>query len=102
MENLFFNLIRVSLGIQNKINYELTNDEWCALYELSNNQTISGICSFGVQKIFKDDKSATTIPKSLFLKWIGIENNIKEENLRINKRCSKLINYFNAEISTYG
>ena len=97
MENLFFNLIRVSLGIQNKINYELTNDEWCALYELSNNQTISGICSFGVQKIFKDDKSATTIPKSLFLKWIGIENNIKEENLRINKRCSKLINYFNEQ-----
>ena len=91
---LFFELIRVSLSIQKELSRIPTEDEWNELFELSNNQALSGICENGLQQLCKDSKYAVSIPKRVLLWWTASANLIKEENQKVNKRCVKLIRYF--------
>lgn len=97
MNSLFFDLIRVGLGVQKELSIIPNENEWDKLFELSMNHTISGICANGVQLLFKDPKFANSISRRFLLKWVGIENIIKEENQKVNKRCVKLINYFSEQ-----
>lgn len=94
MNSLFFELIRVSLGIQKGLSRIPSADEWEELYELSKAQAIRGICSRGVQILYKEARYADGISDTLFLKWIGFANIIKEKNRKANKQCVLLKKHF--------
>ena len=92
--SLFFELIQVSLGIQKELSRIPTEDEWNELFEISNNQALTGICENGLLQLCKDSKYAGSIPKRTLLWWTASANLTKEENQKVNKRCVKLIRYF--------
>lgn len=94
MDSLFYELIRVSLGIQEELSRVPTPKEWQALFELSTQQTLVGICSQGVKQLYKDPRYAKTLSRTFLLKWLGIETLIKEKNQIVNKQCVRLINFF--------
>jgi hypothetical protein len=94
MDSLFFELIRVSLGIQKSLSRVPTTKEWENLFELSTKQTLVGICAQGVKQLYKDPRYANTISRTFLLKWLGIETVIKERNQIVNKQCVRLINFF--------
>ena len=94
MNNLFFELIRVSLGIQKGLSRVPSAEEWEDLYELSKKQSICGICSRGVQVLYKDAGYREGLSETLFLKWIGFANIIKEKNRIVNKQCVRLKEHF--------
>lgn len=94
MKDLFFELIRVGLDLSKTINKVSSHEEWMELYEISREHTLTGVLINAVQILYQDSRYSSSIEKSLYLKLIGIESVIKEENQRVNKRCVKLINYF--------
>ena len=94
MNILFFELIRVSLGIQKELSKAPSVEEWNTLFEISQKQALAGVCGNGVQLLYKNPHYAASIPKSLFLQWLGFMNAIQEDNQKVNRRCVKLINYF--------
>lgn len=91
---LFFELIRVSLGIQKELSRIPTVEEWNELFDISKKQALAGMCGYGFQLLYKDPKYCAFISKRFLLQWLGFASVIKEENQKANKRCVKLINYF--------
>lgn len=71
-----------------------TNEEWNDLFEISKKQALAGICGHGLQILYKDPKYISSISNKFLLQWLGFASVIKEENQTINKRCVKLILYF--------
>ena len=94
MDSLFFELIRVSLGIQEGLSRVPLAEEWEELYELSRAQALRGICSQGIQRLSMDARFAENLSDTLFLKWVGYANLISEKNRKVNKECIKLKEYF--------
>ena len=94
MNRLFFDLIRVSLGIQKELRRTPSAEEWKTLYDLAKKQSLCGICSRGLQVLYKDAGYRDGIPETLFLKWIGFANIIKEKNRIVNKQCVLLKEHF--------
>lgn len=94
MNNLFFELIRVSLGVQKGLSRVPSAEEWEGLYEIAKEQTLRGICSLGVQALYKDARYRDGMSETLFLKWIGYANIIKEKNRIVNKQCILLKDHF--------
>ena len=94
MNNLFFELIRVSLGIQKGLSRVPSAEEWEELYVLAKEQSLCGICSRGVQVLYKDAGYREGLSETLFLKWIGFANIIKEKNRIVNKQCVRLKEHF--------
>lgn len=94
---LFFDLIRVSLGVQKELSHIPSAEEWNCLFEISKRQTLAGICGYGFQTLYKDPKYSAFISKRFLLQWLGFASVIKEENQNVNKRCVKLINYFSEQ-----
>ena len=48
---LFFALIRVSIGRQERLSHTPTEMEWRELYTLAEKQALIGVCFTGVQRL---------------------------------------------------
>lgn len=86
MNDLFFELIRVSLGVQPHLSRVLSLDEWRDLYNIAEKQALIGICFEGVRKEHIRNK----LPQTLYLKWMGVAIMIKNRNEKINNQCVDL------------
>ena len=51
IEQLFFELLRVSIGMSGCLSKTPTNEEWKALYDMAKKQTLVGVCFACVQKL---------------------------------------------------
>lgn len=53
-ENLFFELIQVSVGVRDSLQTSPSDEQWRAIYETSKQQAVMGVCFIGVQHLPKD------------------------------------------------
>lgn len=81
---LFFELIRVSIGHQDRLSQTPTEMEWRELYALAEKQALIGICFCGVQRL---QKLGYDIPTDLYMKWLGMAAKIQQRNELMNRRC---------------
>lgn len=81
---LFFELIRVSIGHQDRLSQTPTEMEWRELYALAEKQALIGICYCGVQRL---QKLGYDIPTDLYMKWLGMAAKIQQRNELMNRRC---------------
>ena len=81
---LFFELIRVSIGRQERLTHTPSEMEWRQLYALAEKQALIGICFCGVQRL---QKLGYTIPTDLYMKWLGMAAKIQQLNELMNRRC---------------
>lgn len=84
---LFFELIRVSIGHQDRLSQTPTEMEWRELYALAEKQTLIGICFCGVQRL---QKLGYDIPTDLYMKWLGMAAKIQQRNELMNRKCVEL------------
>lgn len=86
MQNLFFDLIKVAIGVRSDISKSISANEWQGLYDMAYKQAILGVCFYGVQDLRKK-KSASVqfLPNSLFSKWLGQVVKIQQKNELIDK-----------------
>lgn len=87
-QELFFQLIQVSMGNREKLERQPTETEWMLLYNLAIKQAISGVLYKGIEQLPAKQKP----PKAILLKWFAYAERIKEKNELLNSRCIELAN----------
>lgn len=89
MTDIFFELLRVSLGSQKVLSRDLNADDWQVLYEIAEKQTLQGICQAGILRLTADG-SECGISDDLYWDWFGVAASIQQDNDDADKRCAKV------------
>lgn len=84
IEQLFFELLRVSIGMSGCLSKTPTNEEWKALYDMAKKQTLVGVCFAGVQKLVEQRQETEEM---LYLTWMGMAAKIQQRNEVVNQQC---------------
>lgn len=95
LEQLFFELLHVSLGIRICLSHTPSADEWYELYSIAKKQSLIGICFAGVQRLAAKQQKP---PETLYFTWLGIAAIIQRRNENVNRQCVEL----QAKLSVYG
>lgn len=91
IDNLFFELIQVSLGLRLSLSATPSTQDWQALYRMSHKQAILGVCFNGVHIICTNHpEQASGLPLDLRMRWIGSAAEIQKQNELMNHRCVDL------------
>lgn len=88
MENeLFFELLRVSIGNAGCLSQTPSPEKWQGLYAMAEKHALLGVCFAGVMKI----KGQQQVPPTdIYVKWLVISAQIQKKSELINKRCVEL------------
>ena len=84
IEQLFFELLRVSIGVSGCLSKTPTNEEWKALYDMAKKQSLVGVCFAGVQRLQQQQQES---PEMLYLTWMGMAAKIQQRNEVVNQQC---------------
>lgn len=85
LNNLFFELIQVSIGRRDSLSRVPSSEEWNALYSFSVKQAVTGVCFCGVQRMPKEQ--LVEMPVRLKLQWFALAESVKQRNELMNSRC---------------
>lgn len=80
MTDLFCELIRVAIGVQDCLSRVPTEREWGKLYDMAKKQSLVGVCFVGVQRLPEDERPS----EMLYLTWMGMAAKISQnfDNMR--------------------
>ena len=115
MNELFFELIRVAIGTQERLSRVPSKKEWGRLFKIAERQRLLGICFYGVKKVASPiydneaypqydneaspqpspegkGESKISIPGELYDYWLGTAALIQQQNQKVNKRCVEVCN----------
>lgn len=87
MDELFFELIRLSLGNGNGFSRKPTEREWQGLYHMAEKHAILGVCYQGMQRL--EDKEHWP-SSNLVIQWMGVCTQIEQRNRTVNKQCIEI------------
>lgn len=95
VEQIFFELIRIAIGTQSCLTKTPSASEWKKLYFMAKKQSLVGVCFVGVQILRKADETNGTrltenLPKTGYVKWMGMAAKIQRKNEKVNKQCVEL------------
>lgn len=91
MHNLFFELIRFSIGTQSSLSRMPSAKEWEQLYAMAQKQSLIGICFAGVKKLCNfEEEYYAGMNEMLYLTWMGMAAKIQQRNETVNKQCAEL------------
>ena len=94
IEKLFFELIRVSIGMQVCLSHTPSADEWGELYSFAKKQSLVGVCFAGVRKLVAQQQEP---PEMLYLTWMGMAAKIQQRNEEVNNYCLEICNRFSRD-----
>ena len=86
MQSLFFELIRIAVGVQQEFSRNPSEKEWAVLYQLAEKQAVLGICFTAVKKM------AYSVPLPLYITWLAMAAKIQQKNEEMNEKCAKIYN----------
>lgn len=89
IEQLFFELIQVSIGMRICLSHTPSADEWGELYTMAKKQSLVGVCFAGVQRLQLQQQSPEEM---LYLTWMGMAAKIQQRNEVVNQQCVELQN----------
>lgn len=84
---MFFELIRVALGNQERFSSIPSLEDWNKLFIEAQRQTLVGVAFEGVQKLPQEQWP----PQPLLLQWIGLNQLIQQRNAILNGKCVELL-----------
>lgn len=76
IDNLFFELIQVALGVRPCLSRTPVETEWGELYKIAKKQSLVGVCFAGVQKLLTPKQEP---PEMLYLTWMGMAAKIQQK-----------------------
>ena len=87
INDLFFELIQVSIGTRICLSHTPSASEWGKLYSMAKKQSLVGVCFAGVKKLVEQQQEP---PEMLYLTWMGMAAKIQQRNEVVNKQCVEL------------
>lgn len=93
LEKLFFELIRVAIGTQERPTRLPLEDEWGKLYAMAQKQSLLGICFNGIQALGADSNDGFArigMSEDLYFNWMGMAAQIGMKNEQVNRQCVEL------------
>lgn len=87
IEQLFFELIQVALGVRICLSRTPDDMDWTALYDMAKKQSLVGVCFAGVQKLQLQKQCPDEM---LYLTWMGMAAKIQQRNEVVTKQCAEL------------
>lgn len=84
---LFFGLIQVALGKKCALSKTPSEQEWQELFDMSVKQSVAGVVIAALEKLSKQSQKP---PMDLLYEWIGLSEQVRQENQRLNKCCKQL------------
>lgn len=102
MKDLFFELIRIAIGTQERLSRTPSAKEWKRLFKMAERQRLLGVCFYGVKKVASPDygdeaspqpspegkgESKISIPGELYDYWLGTAALIQQQNQKVNRQC---------------
>lgn len=98
INDMFFELIRVAIGIQDMLSLRPSSEEWAVLYDMASKQSLIGVCYAGVQKMCDPDADDyCEMSEIQYFNWMGAAVQIQQRNEVINKHCFELQQELDAE-----
>lgn len=90
INNLFFKLLRVAIGTEERLSRVPCPQEWKALYDMAKKQSLEGICFAGFQRLGADADSGFSklgLTEMLYLTWMDMAAKIQQRNEIVNRQC---------------
>lgn len=98
IEQLFFELLRVAIKVQNTLSRIPSAEEWDKLYRMSKKQSLVGISFAGIQRVVEYEKIYHCgMPELLYFTWMGMAAKIQQRNEVVNRQCVELQEKFSAD-----
>ena len=86
--DLFYELLRVSIGKSNSLSKAPSGEEWKLMFDTAQRQSLVGVCFSGVKSL---EKQKYNPPLELFYEWLAQTTSIQQRNDTMNMRCSELM-----------
>ena len=87
---LFFELIKVSLNNKQQFLSAPSVEEWQELFAYARKQALIGVLFAGIQQLPENQRP----PRKLLIKWYMLIEQIKKQNMLLNKRAVETADYF--------
>lgn len=109
LNELFYNLLRVSIGTQDCFTRTPSEDEWSKLYVMAEKQSLLGICFVGLQQLrasnefgkfnnlgtgFEETYEKIGMSEGLYYTWMGMAAQIQHRNVVVNQQCLEVQRLF--------
>ena len=89
-QELFLELLQVTVGARQELSRVLTVDDWLQLLEEAQRQSIEGVLLGGVEKLPEGQKP----PKVVLLQWIGCAQLVEQKTKALTKASADAIRFF--------
>lgn len=86
MNKLFFQILRIAIGMQKTLSVSPNEADWEECYDESKKQALVGVCFIGVQKLPVEVRPS----RPLYLKWMGMAARIQQRNEKMNNASAKV------------
>ena len=89
--NLSF--LKYCLGNNENMSEVLIKLNWLNLYSFASRQTVLGICFDGIERLgndYSEELKKNPIAKDLLMTWMGVSQQIRRQNMKVNVVASKL------------
>lgn len=93
MHELFFELLRVSAGVDKSLSRTPDAGEWAALFKICKDQALIAFCFDGVNTLPANQMP----PQDIIIKWMALANSVRNRNMVINDRCADIMEMLQAD-----
>ena len=83
-DQLLLELMQVAVGTRDSLSIIPSSEEWERLFIQSQKQSVAGVAVTALDKL---SNTGVRLPTDLILDWIGLGEQIKRQNILVNKRC---------------
>ena len=91
-ENLFVELLQVSVGMREGLSRVPSVREWQYMFDEAQRQAIAGILLEGVQRLMVHSEGfMVNFPKDFMLQWIGLTLQIEQSNALTTQVCGEVV-----------
>lgn len=88
IRQLFFELIRVSIGTNSYLSQTPSSKEWQLLFDIAIKQSLVGICFAGVQQLCdSENEDYYGMTELQYFTWMGMAVSIQQRNAVIDEQC---------------
>ena len=89
----FFTFLRYCLGYKGDMSRVIAGMDWQMLYSFASKQALLGLCFNGIERLGKEypeELKQNPIGRELLMTWMGKEQQIRRQNMKVNAVASKL------------